>query len=223
MDNNKSEKESTIVNQKNLHVSEHPLVAAKMSILRNKATETMVFRELTNELALLLGYEATKDLPIKQVGTANSDLGTFTVDALSDSVALVPIMRAGLGLLTSMATLLPTAPVFHMGIFRERDNLQPVEYYNKLPSQCHHPVCIVLDAMLATGGTAIATVRALKEWGAKRIKIVTLCASAKGVQRLQAAHPDVQIYTAAVDEELSEDGYIVPGLGDAGDRLYRTK
>lgn len=208
---------------KNLHISQHPLVAAKMSILRNKETETMVFRELTNELALLLGYEATQDLPMRQSGTASSDLGTFTVHSLSDAVALVPIMRAGLGLLPSLSTLLPTAPIFHMGIFRERDNLQPVEYYNKLPSQCQHPVCIILDAMLATGGTAMATVRALKEWGAQKIKIVTLCASRKGVERIQAAHPDVQIYTAAVDEELAESGYIVPGLGDAGDRLYRTK
>lgn len=209
----------------NVHLCNHPLVSAKMSILRDRHTDSMLFRALVSELALLLGYEATADLCISVTGTASSDYGDFSVTTLQETVAFVPILRAGLGMLDALLRLVPTAAVFHMGIFRERDTLQPVEYYNKLPGKPSNPeiTCIVLDPMLATGGTAMATINALKEWGAGRVKVVTLCASRQGVDHLIAVHPDVQVFTAAIDDGLSEDGYIVPGFGDAGDRLFRTK
>ena len=213
--------------QPNVFVSRHPLVQAKLSIMRNKQSDCMLFRELTNELSLLLGYEATADLQTRSLGVKQeTDFGVYDPVTLNDSVALIPVMRAGLGLLAPFQTLLPTAACFHLGIFRDPVTKQPVEYYNRLPVECRHQVAIILDAMLATGGTVMSVIKQVKEWGGdglRSIKVVCLCASKQAIDRITKAYPSVQVYTAAIDDEVNADGYIVPGLGDAGDRMYRTK
>ena len=205
----------------NLHVSRHPLVAHKLSILRDVSTDPKKFRELVRELTWLLGYEAMADLAPrpKQVETP---LETTEGAELEPRIGLVPVLRAGLGMVDAMLELMPSAEVWHIGLYRDERTLKPVEYYNKLPDAATVQVCLILDPMLATGGSASATVDILKAWGATRIKQVSLIAAPEGIATLSAAHPDVEIHVAAVDRELNERGYIVPGLGDAGDRQFGT-
>ena len=205
----------------NLHVSRHPLVAHKLSLLRDRTTEPKKFRELVRELSWLLGYEAMADLST-QPRTVETPLEPMAGAELEPKVGLVPVLRAGLGMVEAMLELMPSAEVWHIGLYRDERTLKPVEYYNKLPDAATVQVCLILDPMLATGGSSAATVDILKQWGAARIKQVSLIAAPEGVATLSAAHPDVAIHVGAVDRALNERGYIVPGLGDAGDRQFGT-
>jgi uracil phosphoribosyltransferase len=205
----------------NLHVSSHPLVAHKLSILRDVSTEPKKFRELVRELTWLLGYEAMRDLTL-QPRSVETPLEVLDGAELEPRVGLVPVLRAGLGMVDAMLELMPSAEVWHIGLYRDERSLKPVEYYNKLPDAATVQVCLILDPMLATGGSAAATVDILKAWGAARIKQVSLIAAPEGVATLSGAHPDVDIHVAAVARELNDRGYIVPGLGDAGDRQFGT-
>jgi len=201
--------------------STHPLVRHKLTLLRNVHTEPKKFRELVRELALLMTYEATADLALvdKDVTTP---MGAAHGSELAEKIGLVPVLRAGLGMVEGIWEMMPSAEVWHIGLYRDEKTLRPVQYYNKLPVSPTVQVCLILDPMLATGGSSVATVDILKQWGAKRIKYVGLIAAPEGIQRLSTAHPDVPIYVAAVDERLNDIGYIVPGLGDAGDRQFGT-
>src|SRR2546426_6592213 len=205
----------------NLHVSQHPLVAHKLSLLRDRTTEPKKFRELVRELSWLLGYEAMADLSTQTL-TVETPLEAMAGAELEPKVGLVPVLRAGLGMVDAMLELMPSAEVWHIGLYRDERPLKPVEYYNKLPDAAPVQVCLILDPMLATGGSSAATVDILKQWGAARIKQVSLIAAPEGVATLSGAHPDVDIHVAAVDRALNERGYIVPGLGDAGDRQFGT-
>ncbi len=205
----------------NIFESSHPLVAHKLSILRDKNTEHRKFRELVKELATLLTYEATASLPLTPVDVT-TPLGVAKSFAVTDKIGLVPILRAGLGMVEGVWELLPSAEVWHIGLYRDEKTLRPVQYYNKLPLEPTVSICFILDPMLATGGSATATVDVLKKWGVKNIKFVGLIGAPEGIQMLQNAHPDVPIHLAAIDERLNEIGYIVPGLGDAGDRQFGT-
>ncbi len=205
----------------NVHVSPHPLVAHKLSLLRQTSTEPKKFRQLIKELAALLVYEATLDLVTEPVEIETPIMRT-TAYRLQEKIGLVPILRAGLGMVEGIWELMPSAEVWHIGLYRDERTLKPVEYYNKLPTEPTVSVCLILDPMLATGGSAVATVDILKRWGAKKIKFVGLIAAPEGIQAMQSAHPDVPIYVAHIDERLNEHGYIVPGLGDAGDRQFGT-
>jgi uracil phosphoribosyltransferase len=202
-------------------VSAHPLIQHKLQLLRSRATEPKKFRELVRELGVLLAYEATADLALVPV-SVETPLAAIEGRQLGERVGLVPILRAGLGMVEGAWEVLPMAEVWHIGLYRDEQTLRPVEYYNKLPVQPTVDVCLVLDPMLATGGSAVATVDVLKRWGARRIKFVGIIAAPEGVERLGRAHPDVAIHVAAVDTRLNEHGYIVPGLGDAGDRQFGT-
>ncbi len=205
----------------NLHVSPHPLVAHKLSLLRDTGTDPKKFRELVRELTWLLGYEAMSDLEISE-RAITTPLEPMTGARVRPRIGLVPVLRAGLGMVDAMLELIPTAEVWHIGLYRDERTLKPVEYYNKLPDAATVQVCMILDPMLATGGSSAATVDILKHWGAARIKQVSLIAAPEGVATLSTAHPDVDIHVAAVDRALNERGYIVPGLGDAGDRQFGT-
>ncbi len=205
----------------NLHVSQHPLVAHKLALLRDRGTEPKKFRELVRELSWLLGYEAMADLTTQPI-TVETPLEPMAGAELEPKVGLIPVLRAGLGMVDAMLELMPSAEVWHIGLYRDERSLKPVEYYNKLPDAATVQVCLILDPMLATGGSSAATVDILKHWGAARIKQVSLIAAPEGVATLSAAHPDVDIHVAAVDRALNERGYIVPGLGDAGDRQFGT-
>ena len=204
-----------------LNVSHHPLVAHKLGILRDRRTEPKEFRALVRELTWLLGYEAMADLPTRPQ-VVETPLGPTNTASLEPRVGLIPILRAGLGMVGAMLELLPTAEVWHLGLYRDERTLRPVEYYNKLPDAATVQICLVLDTMLATGGSAVATIDILKKWGAARIKQVSLIAAPEGVEALSRVHPDVDIHVAALDSHLNERGYIVPGLGDAGDRQFGT-
>jgi len=214
------------VNQ-NLFVSTHPLVLHKITKLRDRETDPKKFRELVRELAALLGYEATQDL-LTQPLAVQTPLAPTTGVELKERIGLIPILRAGLGMVEGIWTLMPGAEVWHIGLYRDEKTLQPVQYYNKLPNVPTVTVCLILDPMLATGGSAIATIDILKKWGAKKIKFVGLIGAPEGVNSLSEAHPDVPIYLAALDERLTGSGdpwptgYIMPGLGDAGDRQFGT-
>jgi len=205
----------------NVYPSKHPLVAHKLSRLRDQNTEPKKFRELVAEIACLLAYEATADLATapRQVQTP---LATLTGAELQEKIGLVPILRAGLGMVEGIWQLMPQAEVWHIGLYRDEKTLRPVEYYNKLPLEPTVSVCLILDPMLATGGSATATVEVLKRWGVKKIKFVGLIGAPEGIARMQKDHPDVPIYLAAIDVRLNERGYILPGLGDAGDRQFGT-
>ncbi len=205
----------------NVFVSPHPLVAHKLTLLRDVETNPKKFRELVRELAGLLAYEATMDLSIDPV-EVQTPLTTTTGAILKEKVGLVPILRSGLGMVEGVWEILSSAEVWHIGLYRDEKTLKPVQYYNKLPVMPTVTVCLILDPMLATGGSAIATVDILKNWGAKKIKFVGLIGAPEGIAALQARHPDVPIHLAAVDDHLNERGYIVPGLGDAGDRQFGT-
>ncbi|MBZ0279627.1 MAG: uracil phosphoribosyltransferase [Anaerolineae bacterium] len=204
-----------------VHVSQHPLVLHKLTVLRDKDTDHRAFRELVRELALLLCYEATQDLELspKKVMTPMGEAIGYKAE---DSIGLVPVLRAGLGLVEGVMELLPNVQVWHIGLYRDEKTLRPVEYYNRLPTEPTVQVCLVLDPMLATGGSAVATIDILKRWGVTRIKYLGLIAAPEGVERLTNAHPDVPIHIAALDERLNEIGFIIPGLGDAGDRQFGT-
>lgn len=205
----------------NVHVSGHPLVLHKLTMLRDVSTDHRAFRALVYELALLICYEATQDLTL-DTKTVQTPMGTARGHKAQEAIGLVPILRAGLGLVDGVMELLPNVQVWHIGIYRDEETLRPVQYYNKLPTEPTVNVCLVLDPMLATGGSAVATVDILKNWGVKRIKFLGLLAAPEGIERLTSKHPDVPIHVAAIDERLNDIGFIVPGLGDAGDRQFGT-
>ncbi len=202
-------------------ISTHPLVQHKLAMLRDERTDPKKFRELVRELGTLLAYEATADLLLEPV-EVQTPLGRAAGKRLAERIGLVPILRAGLGMVEGAWQMLPGAEVWHIGLSRDERTLQPVAYYSRLPVRPTVDVCLVLDPMVATGGSAIAAVDLLKEWGAHRIKFVAIVGARPGVERFTTAHPDVPLYLAAVDERLNEAGYIVPGLGDAGDRMFGT-
>lgn len=204
-----------------VEVSKHPLVLHKITLLRDKATQPRKFRELVSEITALLTYEATADLATT-AKTVESPMGTAEGAEVTENVGLVPILRAGLGMVDGIWDLLPDAQVWHIGLYRDEETLQPVQYYNKLPTAPTVGVCLVLDPMLATGGSAVATISILKDWGVKKIKYIGILGAPEGVDHLNQAHPDVPIYLGALDERLNDIGYIVPGLGDAGDRQFGT-
>lgn len=205
----------------NVYASKHPLVAHKLTRLRDKNTDPKKFRELVREIAALLVYEATADL-ITQPKVIETPLKTTTGAELTEKIGLVPILRAGLGMVEGVWELMPTAEVWHIGLYRDEHTLKPVQYYNKLPVEPTVSVCLILDPMLATGGSGVATVDILKRWGVRKIKFVGLIGAPEGIRLMQDRHPDVPIYLAAIDDHLNERGYIVPGLGDAGDRQFGT-
>ena len=205
----------------NTIVTNHPLIQHKLSILRDKDTRPTEFRKLVSELGTLLCYEATRDLPLvsKEIETP---LMKTQSRMLAQKVALIPILRAGLGMIEGIWNLIPNACVLHIGLYRDEDTLKPIEYYNKLPNYRTVDHCLILDPMLATGGSAIAVADILKNWGAKSIRFVGLIGAPEGIEALHKAHPDIDIHLAAIDEKLNEHGYILPGLGDAGDRQFGT-
>ncbi|MFZ3150123.1 MAG: uracil phosphoribosyltransferase [Anaerolineaceae bacterium] len=205
----------------NVFPSQHPLVAAKLTRLRDVRTEPKKFRELVRELAAMLAYEATLDLAISPIDV-QTPLAVASGVTLMERIGLVPILRAGLGMVEGVWELMPSAEVWHIGLYRDEKTLKPVAYYNRLPVEPTVSVCLILDPMLATGGSAVASVDILKNWGVRKIKFVGILAAPEGIQKLHNAHPDVPIHIAAIDERLNEHGYILPGLGDAGDRQFGT-
>ena len=204
-------------------VISHPLIQHKLSILRREDTSTKDFRELVNEIAMLMGYEVSRDLPLEEVEIQTPITKTVQKQLSGKKLAIVPILRAGIGMVDGFLSLVPAAKVGHIGMYRDEETLEPVEYLVKLPEDIDQRQIFVVDPMLATGGSAILEVDSLKKRGAANIKFVCLVAAPEGVKKLQDAHPDIDIYTASLDEKLNENGYIVPGLGDAGDRLFGTK
>ncbi|MBP6017166.1 MAG: uracil phosphoribosyltransferase [Candidatus Promineofilum sp.] len=201
--------------------SQHPLVKHKLALMRDKNTKPKKFRQLIREISMLLCYEATADLHTTAI-SVESPMGMAQGVELVDKVGLIPVLRAGLGMVDGIWEMMPGAEVWHIGLYRDEQTLKPVSYYNKLPTLPTVQVCLVLDPMLATGGSATATVDLLKRWGARRVKFVGILAAPEGIARLQGAHPDVPIHVAHIDSHLNEIGYIVPGLGDAGDRQFGT-
>ena len=208
---------------KNVTVFDHPLIKHKIAILRDEKTGMKEFRELIEEIATLMTYEAFKDVPTKKVMVKTPLEETEQTVVVEKSIVLVPVLRAGLGMVNGVHVLFPTAKVGHIGMFRNEETLEPQEYYCKLPDGVEDKLVVVLDPMLATGGSAIAAINQLKKRGVKNIKMMSIIAAPEGVKALASAHPDVQIYVATVDRELNKNGYILPGLGDAGDRLFGTK
>ena len=207
----------------NVFVIDHPLIVHKLSLMRRKETSTSKFRALLGEIAMLLGYELLRDLPLQHEDIETPLAPMRAPFIAGKKVVLVSVLRAGTGLLDGMLQIVPSARVAHIGLYRDPKTLQPVEYYFKAPSELEDRLCVVVDPMLATGNSAAAAVSKLKEAGAKRIKFACLLAAPEGIATLHGEHPDVAIYTPAIDERLNEKGYILPGLGDAGDRLYGTK
>ena len=206
-----------------VHVLDHPLIQHKLSILRDKDTGVKEFRELVGEIAALMCYEATRDLKLMDV-EIETPIAKATVKELSGrKLAVIPILRAGLGMVDGVLTMIPAAKVGHIGLYRDPETLEPVEYYCKLPEDCGEREVFVVDPMLATGGSASAAITMLKEHGCRHIRVMNILAAPEGVKRLQEDHPDVDIYIAGLDDHLNDHGYIVPGLGDAGDRIFGTK
>ena len=205
-----------------LHIVDHPLITHKLSIMRNKRTGSKDFRELLDEIATLMGYELTRDLPLESI-TIETPITKMEAKRISGKkLAIVPILRAGLGMVDGLQRLVPVAKVGHIGLYRDPKTHQPVEYYCKLPTDIEERIVILVDPMLATGGSAVDALTMLKNRGCKSIRFMCLVAAPEGVKKVQEAHPDVEIYTAALDECLNEHAYIVPGLGDAGDRIFGT-
>ena len=205
-----------------LHVIDHPLIVHKLSIMRNKKTGSKDFRELLNEIAMLMGYELTRDLPLENV-TIETPVSKMVAKRISGKkLAIVPILRAGLGMVDGLQTLVPVAKVGHIGLYRDPETHKPVEYYCKLPLDIEDRTVILVDPMLATGGSACDALTILKQKGCKDIRFMCLVSAPEGVEAVQKMHPDIDIYTAALDEKLNEHAYIVPGLGDAGDRIFGT-
>ncbi|MCI0435543.1 MAG: uracil phosphoribosyltransferase [Gemmatimonadetes bacterium] len=207
----------------NLTVIEHPLIHHKLTLLRRRETSKKVFRELVDEITMLMGFEITKDLPLEATEVDTPLEHTHGQLVSGKKLALIPVLRAGLGMVEGMLRLIPSARVGHIGLYREHDTLKPVSYYFKIPPEPDARDFVVLDPMLATGGSAAMAVASLKSEGAVRVRLMCLVAAPEGVQHLLRLHPDVQIYTAALDRELNSSGYILPGLGDAGDRLFGTR
>ncbi|MCL4517536.1 MAG: uracil phosphoribosyltransferase [Firmicutes bacterium] len=206
-----------------VHIIDHPLIQHKLSFIRNVETGPKDFRELVEEVATLLAYEVTRDMPLEEV-TIQTPLAPARCKVISGKkVGVIPILRAGLGMTSGILKLIPTAKVGHIGVYRDPETLKPVEYYCKLPPDVAERDLILIDPMLATGGSAVAGIGFIKQRGGRNIKLMCLIAAPEGIAAVQAAHPDVDIYVAAVDERLNSHGYIVPGLGDAGDRLFGTK
>ena len=206
-----------------VHVFDHPLIQHKLSVLRDKNTSVKEFREIISEISMLMCYEATRDLPVEEI-QVETPVDTATCYQIAGKkLAIVPILRAGLGMVDGMVTLMPNVKVGHIGLFRDPETLEPVKYYFKMPQDISERDVIVVDPMLATGGSAVAAVTFLKEAGARHIKLMDIIAAPEGVEAMQKAHPDVDIYVAALDDHLNDQGYIVPGLGDAGDRIFGTK
>lgn len=208
---------------KNVNLIDHPMVQHKLTILRDINTGVKEFRELVEELSLLMGYEVTRNLPLEDIEIETPICKTTSKVISGKKLGLVPILRAGLGMVDGLLKLVPTAKVGHVGLYRDPVTLNPVEYYCKFPPDIADRDIIILDPMLATGGSAVAAIDFLKEKGAISIKLMCLLAAPEGVEAVNTKHPDVEIFLAAIDEKLNEHGYIVPGLGDAGDRLYGTK
>lgn len=206
-----------------LVVVDHPLVQHKLTMMRKTDTGAKDFRELLNEISMFIAYEVTKDLPLEDIEIETPICKTTSKVIAGRKLAIVPVLRAGLGMVDGFLSLVPAAKVGHIGLYRDPETLEPVEYYCKLPSDVPEREIVVVDPMLATGGSASAAVRFIKDRGGKHIKLMCLIAAPEGIERVQKEHPDVDIYLAAVDEKLNEHGYIVPGLGDAGDRLFGTK
>ena len=207
----------------NVFIFDHPLIQHKISLLRDKNTDTKEFRELVSEISMLMGYEVTRSMPLKEV-EIETPVGIAKTKVISGKkLGIVPILRAGLGMVDGMLRLLPMAKVGHIGLYRDPETLQPVEYYCKLPVDAVERDIVILDPMLATGGSASAAIRFIKEKGISNIKLMCLIAAIAGIERINKDHPDVEIYCACVDKELNDHAYIVPGLGDAGDRLFGTK
>ncbi len=205
-----------------LHIVDHPLIAHKLSIMRNKKTGSKDFRELLNEIAMLMGYELTRDLPLEDIVIETPLTKTTAKTVSGKKLAIVPILRAGLGMVEGLQRLVPVAKVGHIGLYRDPETHKPVEYYCKLPHDIQHRIVILVDPMLATGGSAADALTMLKERGCENIRFMCLVAAPEGVKKVQETHPDIDIYTAALDECLNEHAYIVPGLGDAGDRIFGT-
>lgn len=207
----------------NVFVLDHPLIQHKISLLRDKNTQTKEFRELVLEISMLMGYEVTRNMPLKEV-EIETPVGVAKTNIISGKkLGIVPVLRAGLGMVDGMLKLLPMAKVGHIGLYRDPETLGPVEYYCKLPDDVSEREIVVVDPMLATGGSASAAIQYIKDKSVTSVKLMCLIASKEGIDRINKDHPDVVIYCAAVDEKLSEHGYIIPGLGDAGDRLFGTK
>jgi uracil phosphoribosyltransferase len=205
-----------------LNVLRHPLLTHKLTLLRRKETGTKDFREALEEIAGLMAYEITRDLPLKDI-TIETPLGKCNTKELAVDVVLVPVLRAGLGMVDGISNLIPDARVGHIGMYRDHVTLEPMTYYSKFPENLPEAIVMVLDPMLATGGSSTAAIQILKDNGAKSIKLVCVVGAPQGVDRIMKDHPDVQIYLAGLDESLNDNGYIVPGLGDAGDRIFGTK
>lgn len=204
-------------------VMDHPLIAHKIGIIRRKETGTREFRDMVSEIGALITYEATKDLKLQDVEIETPICKTTVKELAGKKLAVIPILRAGLGMVEGVLTMIPSAKVGHIGLYRNEETLEPVEYYCKIPKDCSERDVFVVDPMLATGGSAIAAIQMLKNRGVKNIRFLCVIAAPEGVKKLQEAHPDVDIYIGSLDEHLNENGYIVPGLGDAGDRIFGTK
>ena len=206
-----------------VHVLDHPLLQHKLSILRDETTGVRDFREIVGEIATLMCYDATRNLPLEPVEVQTPVAKAVTYQLAGKKLAIVPILRAGLGMVDGMVTMMPNVKVGHIGLFRDPQTLEPVKYYFKMPPDIAERDVIIVDPMLATGGSASAAVKFMKEVGCKHIKLMCIIGAPEGVQVMQTEHPDVDIYVAALDDHLNEHGYIVPGLGDAGDRIFGTK
>ncbi len=206
-----------------LHIFDHPLICHKITMMRDKNTNTKDFRELAEEITMLMAYEVTRDLPLEDIEIETPICKTIAKTIAGRSIGVVPILRAGLGMVEGIVKLVPNAKVGHIGLYRDPETHEPVEYYCKLPIDSENRTILVVDPMLATGGSAVAAIQFIKDRGCKDIKLMNLIAAPEGVKRVQEAHPDVDIFVASLDEKLNDHAYIVPGLGDAGDRLFGTK
>jgi uracil phosphoribosyltransferase len=204
-------------------VMDHPLIQHKIGVIRRVDTGSRDFRAMIGEIACLITYEATKDLKLKDVEIETPICKTTVKELAGKKMAIIPILRAGLGMVEGVLTLIPSAKVGHIGLYRNEETLEPVEYYCKIPADCSERDVFVVDPMLATGGSSVAAIQMLKERGVKNIRFMCIIAAPEGIRRMQEAHPDVDIYVGALDDHLNEHGYIVPGLGDAGDRIFGTK
>lgn len=207
----------------NVTVVSHPLIQHKLTMLRDKNTSSKDFRELVREIAMLMAYEVTRNLPLEDINIETPICKTTGKTLSGQDIAIVPVLRAGLGMVDGMIDLIPNAKIGHIGLYRDEETLQPVEYYCKLPNDIENRIVIITEPMLSTGGSMLGAIELLKKHGAKKIKSIHLVCSPEGVDLVTKAHPDVEIYTASIDEKYNEKGYIVPGLGDAGDRLFGTK
>ena len=208
---------------KNVHILDHPLIRHKLAIIRNKNTDTKQFRDIIKELATLMAYESFKDVPTQEIEVETPLETTKQTVVKENSIAIVPILRAGLGMVDGILSLFPAAKVGHIGLYRDEETLEPHEYYCKLPSFIEEKVVMVVDPMLATGGSACDAIKLLKKRGCKKIKLMSIIAAPEGVKKVADAHPDIEIFVSTLDRCLNEHGYILPGLGDAGDRIFGTK